>query len=380
MRTKVSVIIPAYNVVDHLPKCLDSLLNQNLRDIDIIVVNDASSDDSQLVIERYCAKDRRIRSITNSGNMGPFLSRLRALHYVTGQYVTFVDSDDSVEPGAYEAMYNKAVEGNFDIVACSIRRLEDGVVDKNYLNNTIVNEGIYGQDILKNLLLEKVSNSLWNKLYRRETVDTVLNDDLFVEMRRNLESNGISLLIEDQLFNIFASFYSKSYFMTGESYYNYNFRDSSLCAVKSIERQHEWSKSAMHNFYILEKFLKREGVYNDFRDEIEEMKIRLVVKRKRRVLSFFNSDIIHDSDKFEKTVDQLTQYVSKEYLLKHVVDAAILEISQLKKEKKKLLRQKSRLEAEQGRGNVSEEVSNILSLPWRVVTKVKRKILRKLKN
>lgn len=378
-KPKVSIIIPAYNIADYLPKCLDSLVKQTLHDIEIIVVNDASSDKSQRVIDRYRAQDSRIQSVINGNNKGLFLSRLEGLKYCNGQFVTFVDGDDFVEPKAYEIMYEKAIEGNYDIVACKINRIVNGEVNENFFKNAIADKAVYGQQILKGLLLEKISNSVGNKLYRREIINAVLCNELFVEMKENLENNGIKLVIEDQLFNFFATFFSKSYFMVGEPYYNYLLREGSLCTAKDEDNQKEWIRSAVHNFYILEKLLVRNGFYDDFLKEMEEMKVRLVVRRKRKVLSLFSRDIRTDPELFDKTVGQLAQYVNSEYILKHTIESAFLEISQLKKDKKKLLRDKDRMEAEQIQVGRINKIFRILALPKRVVKKVGRKVLRRPK-
>ncbi len=376
---KLSIIVPVYNIAGYLTKCLDSLLSQTFKEIEIIVVNDASTDNSQSLIDQYCAKDNRIVSVINPRNIGNFLSRLEGLKKISGKYVTFVDGDDYLEPSAYEAMYSKAVEGKYDILACNINRVVDGALQKNYFENLIVNESVHGQKILKSLLLEKITNSLWNKLFTREIVNAVIHDDLFIEMKDNLARNSIKLVIEDQLFNFFAAYYSKSYFMLEESFYNYIFRENSLTSSKSEQISQEWLKSAMHNFYILEKLLERDGIYSEYIDEIEEMKHRLIVKRKRRVLSLFPSDIRRSTQNYEKVVQHLEQYVGRDYVLKHIIDAAQLEISQLKKDNDKLLADKRHLKQENHRKIYQlEENLDIRFLAKNLARKVKKKVLAKL--
>ncbi len=361
-----------------MPRCLDSLLNQTLKDIEIIVVNDASTDESQSVIDRYCAKDSRIRSVLNLKNIGPFLSRLNGLKNINGEYVTFVDGDDYLEIVAYETMYKKAVEGKYNIVACKINRIVNGERQQSFLNNSIAS--LYNQEILKNLLLAKISHSVWNKLYTREIITNVLNDDLFKEVIENVTKNNISLLIEDQLFNFFAAFYAKSYFIVAEPLYNYMFRDNSLTTSKNKILLQKWAKSAMHNIFIFEKMLYRDGVYDDYVDEMEEMKLRLITRRNRKVLSLFDNDIMSKPSCFEKTVKDLTKYASKDYLLRHIVDAAKFEILQLKKEKEALHQQKKRLYKENTRIMCQlKEASDILTIPKKIIRKIKRRITTKFK-
>ena len=114
---KVSVIVPVYNVEKYLKKCLDSLVNQTLKDIEIIVVNDGSPDNSQEIIDKYVKKYKNVKSYIKE-NGGLSSARNYGLKYAKGEYIAFVDSDDWVEVDMYEKMYKKAIKNHFDIVVC----------------------------------------------------------------------------------------------------------------------------------------------------------------------------------------------------------------------------------------------------------------------
>lgn len=125
---KVSVIVPVYNTEKYLRKCLDSLVNQTLENVEIVVVNDGSKDTSPEIIEEYIQKypDRFIyRTQENSGQA---VARNRALELCNGEYVGFLDSDDFVKTDMFQRMYEKAVETDADYVACGYTDLtyEDG--------------------------------------------------------------------------------------------------------------------------------------------------------------------------------------------------------------------------------------------------------------
>ena len=126
---KVSVIVPVYNTEKYLRKCLDSLVNQTLKDIEIVIVNDGSKDSSPDIIKEYMEKYPGKFLYATQENSGQAVARNRALKMCTGDYVGFLDSDDFVRLDMFERMYNKAVEEGSDYVACGYTDItyeEDG--------------------------------------------------------------------------------------------------------------------------------------------------------------------------------------------------------------------------------------------------------------
>lgn len=111
----VSVIIPVYNVEKYLNQCLDSVLNQTLQDIEVICVNDSSTDGSLAILEEYAKKDERVTVVTQP-NSGAGAARNKGLSLAAGKYLSFLDSDDFFEPDMLELAYNKAEEDKADFV------------------------------------------------------------------------------------------------------------------------------------------------------------------------------------------------------------------------------------------------------------------------
>ena len=109
MTEKITVIVPVYNVENYLNKCLDSLINQTYKNLEIIVINDGSTDNSGEICQEYAQKDNRIIYIEQE-NGGLSDARNTGLERMTGSYVTFVDSDDWVEPDYVEVLYNKLLQ------------------------------------------------------------------------------------------------------------------------------------------------------------------------------------------------------------------------------------------------------------------------------
>ena len=118
---KISVVVPVYNVEAYLERCLDSLINQTLSDIEIICVNDGSTDSSPEKLEEFAKKDSRIK-IINQENGGLSAARNTGIEAATGEYIGFVDSDDYVDLDFYEKLYNAATSHNADISCTSIIR------------------------------------------------------------------------------------------------------------------------------------------------------------------------------------------------------------------------------------------------------------------
>ena len=123
--SKVSVIIPVYNTEKFLRKCLDSVCNQTLQDIEIICINDCSTDGSLEILREYAGKDNRIKLIELFENGGAAKARNIGIDIAHGEYIGFVDSDDFVDLDFYEKLYNKAVETGADAVKGEMWELND---------------------------------------------------------------------------------------------------------------------------------------------------------------------------------------------------------------------------------------------------------------
>ena len=176
MTEKITVIVPVYNVEHYLNKCLDSLINQTYKNLEIIVINDGSTDNSGKICQEYAQKDNRIIYIEKE-NGGQSEARNMGLDRMTGSYVTFVDSDDWVEPDYVEVLYNKLIEYQADIAVgnyYSYNEQEgifyfhifgDSYYEKVY-DNVSIFENLYESQEMKSFSLI----SVWGKLYRVDLV------------------------------------------------------------------------------------------------------------------------------------------------------------------------------------------------------------------
>ncbi|MDR0810870.1 MAG: glycosyltransferase [Paludibacter sp.] len=214
--TLVSVLIPCYNTANYLHRCLDSIVNQTLREIEIICINDASTDNSAQILQKYAESDNRIKVITFSENRGVAVARNVGIQQAQGEYLGFVDSDDYVDLNFYEKLYFRAKNADAEVVKAQVSQL-------NTDNSTVS----YNIDI-------KLSNKtifttfFWLAIYKRELIQK--NNIRFLE--------GF-VYAEDRIFPLTASYLANKMETVSNTCYHYIRRndstDSLLLNKKKIE-------------------------------------------------------------------------------------------------------------------------------------------------
>ena len=183
---KVSVIIPVYNVEAYLRKCLDSVVNQTLKDIEIICVDDGSTDGSAAILEEYAAKDVRIKIIKQE-NTGVNVARKEGLKLATGEWITFCDADDWLEQDAIAEMVNVAKQEDADCVCCGMLR--------DWRNGTSVFRPF------DEMGPSDTYNAVVNKLFKRNLLENLkmdesvsLGEDLMVSAQAMAKAKKIAVL------------------------------------------------------------------------------------------------------------------------------------------------------------------------------------------
>ncbi len=176
---KVSVIVPFHNVEKYISKCLTSLIYQSLEDIEIICINDASTDNSKNIVQQYLENDKRIILLNVDNVSGQSYARNLGMEIASGEYIGFVDSDDWVELDMFEKMYNKAKSVDSDITMCQAQ-LYDDKEQTFYTNDYYSLKSIekYGDKVFtpeetKDEILN-INVVLWNKIYKREFLQNTL--------------------------------------------------------------------------------------------------------------------------------------------------------------------------------------------------------------
>lgn len=236
---KVSVIVPVYNVEKYLSICVSSILSQTLKDIELFLVDDGSTDSSWDIIQNFAKKDSRVVAIQQQ-NAGAAAARNRGLELAKGEYIGFVDSDDFVDDDYFEQLYKTAKSKKSDMaVAYSMvgkerESLAETIKKENYRYDHERNDGIKNKVMFNKL---DFRNVLWLVIYKRDM----------------LEKHGIHFPPEirngqDEIFNIQASYYAnKIEYVSGQTFYYYLERDG------SITRNHRFTSGGVLSRALLFK-------------------------------------------------------------------------------------------------------------------------------
>ena len=177
---KVSIIVPVYNVEKYLDRCMHSLINQTLDDIEIIMVDDGSPDCCPIKCDEYALKDSRVKVI-HKKNAGLGYARNSGLEIATGEYVAFVDSDDFVDFDMYEKLYDRAKLNDLDIVFCGFKSYDHGKISNavSEVDHYLQYNGNECQMVLLGMVnncgdrhkIVKYEMSVWHGIYRRDTIE-----------------------------------------------------------------------------------------------------------------------------------------------------------------------------------------------------------------
>lgn len=221
MKGLISVIVPIYNVENYLVRCIESILSQSYEKLEIILVNDGSTDNSAEICKKYLKIDDRLRLVTKK-NGGLSSARNKGLEYASGEYVAFVDSDDWIEKEMFEVMINIAKNENADIVQCGVKKVhENGKIERILYNEDIQYNN--NDDILSAHFKNKISVTVWNKLYKRKLVKNIR----MVEGRNN----------EDNMYSIEVLLQTNKVVCISKAYYNYLQRNNSIMKVSFNEKK-----------------------------------------------------------------------------------------------------------------------------------------------
>lgn len=209
----ISIIIPVYNTIEYLENCLDSVISQTYKNIEILLIDDGSLDGSDSLCDRYAENDSRIK-VVHQKNAGVSKARNVALDKVSGEYICFVDSDDTINENLILHLYTTMLEKNADITICSHKTICENVASEKVFSEVIE----YSQkDALKDILLTTTfTGSPWAKLFKTERIKNIyFDDDIFYG--------------EDMLFVVKAMMKAEKVVFTPKAYYNYFVRDGSAC-------------------------------------------------------------------------------------------------------------------------------------------------------
>ena len=248
---KVSIIVPIYNSEQYLKRCLNSLINQTLKDIEIILINDGSSDNSYNICQYYKNIDDRIILI-NKKNQGVSSARNSGLEVCSGEYICFVDSDDYIELNAIEEMYQIAVKNRADIVLFNHYWGEDNLNVVKFPKNRLIKDreliSILSKSNTNYVLPFSVRNIFKNTKKQKQ-----------IKFKTNLKFG------EDSLYNLESYLNAKSMYCSEKAYYHYMPNDNSAMSRKNKKKNY---LLYLNNLYDEKMKLYEKMKLNDFKIDL----------------------------------------------------------------------------------------------------------------
>lgn len=271
----ISLIVPVYNVSAYIDQCVRSILAQTYSDLQIILVDDGSTDGSEKSCDRFADEDDRIVVIHKSENEGLVKARQTGLIAATGELVGFVDSDDWIEPEMFEKLYKALEANNVDIAMCG--RFEDsGGVSRPAYHG--IEEGRYeGDELIREVFPRMIVNGgffdwglypgYWDKLFRRDVIyDRLMKVDEHIKMGEDAAGTYPCIL------------HSKSIYVLHECLYHYRQTSSSMVRISDSDAAKERRRFKILYDSVLKEFVAGRSIY-DLCDQWEEYLLFLMTPR-----------------------------------------------------------------------------------------------------
>ncbi|MDD4166851.1 MAG: glycosyltransferase family 2 protein [Endomicrobiaceae bacterium] len=243
----VSVIIPVYNAEPYLKQCLDSVLAQTFKNIEIIIINDCSNDNSSQIIEEYRKTDRRIISISLQKNAGPGNARNEGIKAANGKYIVFIDSDDWVTEDYVETLYNSIEKHNCDMVSANFYIYDDKTGQlKTDKNPEDLYKTCFNTSEKKQYFLFLNNNYIWIRIYRK---DFLKANNIYFKLNK----------LEDSLFLWQAVIFSDNFMFVDKNIYYYRVnRTGSLTTT-------DYAESYIEGLREIKNFLINENLYAHYK-------------------------------------------------------------------------------------------------------------------
>jgi len=281
MIPKVSIIVPVYNAGKSLNRCLDSLINQTLSKIEIILVLDVPTDGSDKVAETYALADSRITLVRNKINLHIGFSRNEGLKVAKGDYIGFCDHDDFCDAEMFEQLYNRAKNSNADVVVSnffveseveqSYFGFPDGLSDSEF-QDKVFSSLVNAQISRKNTYSFDNVNVIWNQLFRREFLE--INNISFTDNR--------VITMEDVLFNIKVHFFAKKVSYLPKIYYHHvnnaqnEFDSYDYRAISKV----------IPHLEEVDSFLRKCNIWEQYKEQFAECTLRRLYTSYRNEVKF----------------------------------------------------------------------------------------------
>lgn len=292
---KVSIIVPCYNVELYLDRCVYSLVNQTLRDIEIILVDDESPDNIPQMCDEWGRTDSRIR-VVHKKNGGLGMACNSGIDIATGDYIAFCDSDDYVDLECYEVLYKTAILNKVDAVYSGIKRVSkrEGIT----IMSQAKEQHIFVSDEISKFQLDMISSSPSDRVerHRQMSAKTVLYSGAIIRKNKVRFHSERQYISEDLLFNLDFLQYCSRVIELPQSYYYYCMNASSLSQKFRFDR---FEKYKLFRNYLLSNY--------EWTNEIEEAHNRI----NKLFIGYTRGDI-------QKIVKSKVSFWSKWFLLSRI--------------------------------------------------------------
>ena len=266
MDKKVSIIVPCYGTEEYIDRCIDSLLNQTYKNIEIILVNDASPNGMEKILENYKKKSNKIKVITHEKNKGLFHARISGADNSTGDYICFVDSDDYISIDYIRSLVYDMEEKHADMIF-SNTILEDNNEQRIYNLFEFHIDEILDENCLKNYFAQRGLNyrwhTIWNKLYKIELWKKARK--YYNEIKTNL------IMTEDFAFSTVLFYFCKKIIFNEYANYYYCTNNSSSTSLVKVN-YNKFNKNIndlITSFEFVKNFMKKVDIYLKYKDEFE---------------------------------------------------------------------------------------------------------------
>ncbi len=246
--TKISVIMPVYNSESYMKKSINSVLNQTLKEIELICINDKSTDGSLNSLKDIQKKDSRLKIIDNEKNVGPGEGRNRAMKKARGDFILFVDSDDWLELNACETLYKIAIKEKSDVVYIRPKIIhgKNIILDKRlFKKGEIENK----DKVFRKNLRRQIAWAPWSKMIKRRLI--IKNKIFFPKIH----------IAEDMVFSVKVLALAKSISECEDYLYNYLIREGSLMSYKNSERRIE---NYFESINLVKKFMVENKIFGKY--------------------------------------------------------------------------------------------------------------------
>lgn len=270
----ISVIVPVYGTEKYLRKCMDSILTQTYKNLEVIIVNDGTKDDSEKIIKEYLANDDRVKYVRHSKNRGLFQARISGAEEATGEYIAFVDSDDYLSIDWYRILVRKALETNADIVIADwAYEYENGKMEYLNLDNIRISDlDLKGEEITDAFMKQQGScfswHTVWNKIYSKKLWDRCASNFVKASVEK-----GHIIMCEDIMFSTALWFNADHVVNVHDITYFYcKHSNQSTNAGNDFKKYKKNITDVKFAFDFFEKIIKCKGAFEKYEKDFLEFK------------------------------------------------------------------------------------------------------------